>query len=166
MEVTLVPGPGPEDDGEETGDAISREAVTLYLTCGSLAKVARTLDIPIYDIQKLSKTQWWTDELGRLRRIEQAELDSKLSDILGSALTKLVDRMENGEEVIDKDGFKHMKAISAATLCRIAETVFDKRQLIRGLPTAVTNESSKLTELAEKLEKLGQAQAARTIDME
>jgi hypothetical protein len=163
MEVSLGVGEAPED---ESGDELSREAVRLYLTCGSLASVSRKLDTPIYELQKLAKTQWWTDELGRLRRIEQAELDAKLSDILGSALTKLVDRMENGEEVMDKEGFIHRKAISAATLCRIAETVFDKRQLIRGLPTAVTNEGSKLTELAEKLEKLGLAQSARTIEME
>ena len=67
---------------------------------------------------------------------------------------------------MDKDGNIRTKPLNAQTLCRIAETVFDKRQLIRGLPTAVTNEGSKLAELAEKLEQLGRAQAARTIEME
>lgn len=161
METGLVAGAGEWEADEE-----SKRAVVLYLQCGSLAKVALSLGTTVYELQKLAKSQWWTDELGRLRRIEQAELDNRLSAILGKSLDMLVERMEYGEEVYDKEGNMHMRPVPAATLCKIANTVFEKRQLIRGLPTAVTNESSKLAELAEKLEKLGQAHNAKTIEMD
>ncbi len=140
------------------------QAVALYLTNGSLAAVARELGTTVYELQKLAKTQWWTDEIGHLRRVEQATLDTSLSEILGLALTKLVTAMTNGEEAVTSEGVPYMKPVSAAVLCKIADTVFDKRQLIRGLPTSVSNESSKLSELAAKLEELGRSQAARTIE--
>lgn len=146
------------------GEIPGHEAVRLYLKTGSLAAVSRELGVTIYELQKLAKTQWWTDEIGALRRIEQAQLDSSLSEILGLALTKLVKAMTDGEDAVTSEGVPYIKPVSAAVLVRIADTVFDKRQLLRGLPTALSNESSKLTELAAKLEELGRAQASRTIE--
>ena len=139
-------------------------AVSLYIKTGSLAATARQLEVTVYELQKLAKTQRWTDEIGNLRRVEHAALDSALSEILGKALSGLVQRMNDGEECVTAEGIPYLKPVSAATLVRIADVIFDKRQLIRGLPTALTNESSKLGELAAKLEQLGRAQSLRTID--
>lgn len=161
------------EDGEGE-NWLAKEAVRAYLKCGSLAQVARELDTTVYELQKLAKTQWWTEELGSLRRVEQAALDESLSAILGKTLTEMVERLEFGEKMFNKNGVpvldaegKHVrKPVAAAVLVRIAETVFDKRQLLRGLPTALSNESTKLQELAEKLEKLGRAQSMKTLEME
>jgi hypothetical protein len=150
---------------EDNVDPFAREAVTIYLKCGSLARVARELGTTVYELQKLAKSQWWTDEIRLQRSVEQAELDSTLTNVLGSALARVAERLEQGELMIDKLGNEHWIPVSASALTKLIAVVFDKRQLIRGLPTAVTNESSKLSELAEKLEELGRATAARTLEM-
>ena len=165
MSDSPSPPPLPVEDALPDPDLLS-QAVRSYLKTGSLAAVSRNLSVPIYELQKLARTQEWMQELKLLRTIEQAVLDSSLTSILDTTLDALKHRLEFGEDVMDKDGNIRTKPLNAQTLCRIAETVFDKRQLIRGLPTAVTNEGSKLAELAEKLEQLGRAQAARTIEME
>jgi hypothetical protein len=173
---------GFNDESEETGagtesrsedgatanseDTLQTKAIRAYLTTGSLAATSRELGVSLAVVRKMAATQSWAEELGLLRRIEQAVLDTSLTDILGTTLSELKHRLQFGEEVFDKEGGSHMRPLSGATLVRIMEAVFDKRQLIRGLPTAVTNEGSKLSELAAKLEELGRAQAARTIEME
>lgn len=154
----------------ETGcsldQAQSLEAVRLYLQSGSIAEVGRKLGVSAYELSKLTRTNWWMQELKLLRTIEQAQLDTSLTEILNMSLDELKLRLQFGEDYYDKEGNMRNRPLSAATLCRVADVVFDKRQLIRGLPTAVTNEGGKLQELAEKLEELGRAQSARTIEMD
>lgn len=161
-------GDDSQDDGEEDSpmpeESLQSKAIRIYLKTGSLAATARQLETPVYQLQKLAKTQSWQDELGLLRRVEQAVLDTTLTEIMGMALTELKDRLVLGEEIFDSNGGAHMRPVSATTLVRIMDVVFDKRQLIRGLPTALTNEGSKLSELAAKLEELGRQQAAKTIE--
>lgn len=160
----------PLSEGDSPHPALSLEqslaAVRLYLHTGSIAEVGRQLSVTVYELNKLTRTQWWMQELRLLRTIEQAQLDTSLTEILNVTLAELKQRLEFGEDYYDKEGNMRNRPLPAATLCRIADVVFDKRQLIRGLPTAVTNEGGKLQDLADKLEQLGRAQSARTIEMD
>ena len=147
-------------------ESLQTTAIRAYLKTGSLAATSRELGIPLLLVRKMAATQSWAEELGLLRRTEQAVLDTQLTKILNTTLSELEQRLAFGEEVFDKEGGSHMRPLNGATLVRIMEAVFEKRQLIRGLPTALNNESSKLTELAAKLEELGRAQSMRTIEAE
>jgi len=160
MEEELEARPGPEPEEE-----LQVRAIRLYLKLGSMAAVGRELGVPLTELHRLSKTVWWQEEMQLIRRAEAAALDAGLTELLGTTLDELKRVLRDGETVFDKNGVAHSKPVSATSLCRIAELVFDKRQIVRGLPTAIT-EGGKLSELAEKLEALGKAQAAKTIEME
>ena len=145
-------------------DPALEEAMTTFLRTGSMAAAARSVGMSTYELHKVTKTPQWMEEVALRKRMERAALEVSFTRILDTTLIKLMDRVENGETFIDKDGVERHREITASDLCKITQVVFDKRQLLRGLPTAVTNEGNKLTELARKLESLGKAQAARTID--
>jgi hypothetical protein len=145
-------------------NALQLACVQCYYETGSLAEVSRQTMVPIYELQKLEKQLWWQQELHLIRRCEQAALESRFTKILGEALAGIEDRLEVGDTQIDRYGIEHKIPVEAATLVRVAELVFDKRQLLRGLPTNISEDNGKLQDLANKLEKIGRAQAARTID--
>jgi len=131
-------------------------AVQLFSQTGNLAQVARELEMTIYELQKLTRTSWWMEELALLRREEMALTNVTLTRLLDKTLVALEDRLDNGDAVLTLQG-KEMVPLDAKTLIRIADVVFDKRQLVRNLPTVIDGDSSKLASLAEKLARLGQA---------
>ena len=139
------------------------EAVRLYAKHGSLAAVGRILGISTYELSKMSGEAGWKEELGAIKRADQAALDARLTKILGNTLEHLEDRLEHGDKKI-VDGQIQFAPISAIMLAKIVDVIFDKRQIVRELPTNYNGETYKLQELAEKLEKLGEAQKMRTID--
>ena len=76
--------------------------------------------------------------------------------MLDKTLVALEDRLDNGDQVMTAMGLQNVP-LSAKDLIRLADVVFDKRQLVRNLPTQIDGDSSKLASLAEKLSQLGQA---------
>lgn len=144
----------------------SFEAVQLYFVSGSLTKVARELGISSYEMMKLSKTKWWSEELHLIKVANNAALDAQLTSILGSSLDQLQDRVELGNIHISSSGNKMRVKLDAIELSKIASMVFDKRQLVRELPTRINEDAMRLSSLARKLEQLGAAQKALTIDEE
>jgi hypothetical protein len=132
------------------------KAVQLFAQTGNLAQVARELEMTIYELQKLTRTQWWMDECALLRREEMALTNVCLTRLLDKTLEALEDRLDNGDKVMTAFGVQAIP-LDAKTLIRLADVVFDKRQLIRNLPTVIDGDASKLASLAEKLSRLGQA---------
>lgn len=131
-------------------------ALQLFSQTGSLATVSRDLSIPLYELHQLSRTDWWNRELTLLRREEAALENSRLTTIWNRTLEEIEYLLENGEEVY-VDGHKRSKRPNGATLARLADVVFNKRQLLRDAPTVNVGSNKKLDELADKLSQLGSA---------
>lgn len=137
------------------------EAVRLYSLTGSLAKVSRELGVPLYELTKLTRTQWWQDELAALRREEMALTNASLTRVFDQTLAQIEDRLTNGDFTVSQGGALRRVPVSASTLARLADMVFDKRQLVRNEPTIIAGDNDKLARLADKLRRLG---AARTLE--
>lgn len=144
--------PPPGSQGREI-DAL--RAVRIFCETGSLAEVARQLDVPIYALKKLSRTEFWARELAELQRAEAALLNVRLTKMLDTTLEAMEDRLTHGD--FNFSGGKMFRTpITAATLARVADCVFEKQRLIRDLPTAIVDvENRKLATLAQRLRALG-----------
>lgn len=154
-EVVELPGEGTPSAGGEI-DAL--KAVRLFAQTGSLALVARELNVPIYELKKLSRTEFWARELGELQRAEAALLNVKLTKLFDTVLEKIENRLTHGD--IGPMGMR--MPMNGMTLARVADSIFEKRQLIRELPTAIVGEDNKkLSLLAQRLRALG----AKDIDL-
>lgn len=150
-ETNIFPLSAPVE-GEDI--SVEREAVRLFSLYGSLARVSRELNIDLYHLQKMARTQWWAEEYSQLQRLESAQKNAALTRVLDITLDKLEDRVQKGD-LIYKGGKLVRQPLTAAVLAKVADVVFDKRQLIRNQPTVILDGNSKLESLARKLRALG-----------
>lgn len=124
------------------------EAVTLHLSIGSLPEVSRIMGIPFKTLEQWKAKDWWKDLVLKLQQDEDATLDAKTNKIVNKALDALMDRIENGEYIYDqKTGKIKQTPAKLADLTRAFNVVLDKRQLLRGQPTKIIEQSTTATQL-------------------
>lgn len=141
------------------------QAVHMFSQIGSLKEVSRRMGIALYDLQKLSRTQEWMEELSAIQREEAAMMNVKMSRLLDSTFDQIEDRLENGDYQFSA-GKSFRKPCDAGTLAKLVNVIFDKRQLVRNLPTQIEASQTKLAELADKLTKLGLIRTSDIIDVD
>jgi len=124
------------------------EAVTTWLSTGSVAETSRMLEVPLKTLESWKSSEWWKDLVNKIRSEEDQQLDAKTSKIIDKALEQLVDRLENGEHVYDQKTGK-IKRMPAKL--RDVNTTFnslmDKRSLLRNKPTKIVEQQSSALQL-------------------
>lgn len=134
------------------------EVITTYLALGNLSEASRVCNVPIETLRKWKSTDWWKTTLDDIQSGENQRSDNKMSKVIDRALDILVDRMEQGDYQYDQKTGKLVKVpLKARDLERISSGLFDKRQLIRKLPTNIKandlNHADRLLALAEQFAK-------------
>lgn len=124
----------------------------------SREKCAKYAGIPVELFTDWQVQEWWPAAI-QLARYKQGEkLDARLSDVINKATFHLLDRLENGDEQMDRDGEIHRVAVAAKDLMVIAALASDKRQILRGQPTAISRQQSQqLQGIADALKQRGMA---------
>jgi hypothetical protein len=84
----------------------------------------------------------WVDILDQAKRERQAELDAKFTKIIHKATDEIMDRLDNGDEVLTKNGEIRRKRIAGREAAWIVGVITDKRAVIRGLPTNITTKTT------------------------
>lgn len=136
-------------------------AATVYFLTGTAKATAEVLDISTSAIGKWLDHDIWIATITRLRRQHTDTLDVKLSYIINLAYDGVVDRLQNGDEVVTKDGTKVRKKMSGRDAAWIGSVLFDKRQIGRKLPTKIQeagNTDEKLNQIAQRLADMAAAQ--------
>ncbi|VAW77777.1 hypothetical protein MNBD_GAMMA12-3923 [hydrothermal vent metagenome] len=131
-------------------------AVHLFAELGSYREVSEMLEIPNHTIRCWSRTQdWWVSILTSVQKNVNDELDVRFSKIIGKSTQKVLDNLENGEEISFR-GEIHKKQISAKDAAVVTAIMFDKRQLLRAQPTSISKQTSdeRLNALADKMRAL------------
>ena len=143
--------------GSQYTDVDRRNAVTQYVLLGNMERVSENLGIPGETLSHWKcNTEWWVDLVAKIRDEKQDEIDATFSDIIQSAASNIVERINNGDEQVTKDGDIVRKAMSGRDLATVMGITFDKRQVVRMLPTSIRAEStdSRLNALADKVREL------------
>jgi hypothetical protein len=110
-------------------------------------------------------SQWWGTVLAKCKKEKQDELDAQLTDVIHGSVVALKDRLENGDEVVTKDGIVK-KQVGARDLATVLNTLFDKRSMIRGDPTSITRKESSediLKTLRGEFEKIAEDAMGKTV---
>jgi transposase-like protein len=110
-----------------------------------------------------TESTWWDDAMKEARRRYQDALDGKLTKVVHEGADAILERIENGDEVITKDGDIERKRLGARDLAIIVGTMYDKRALLRGDPTSnpggkntsLENLAKQFENFAHKLEQSG-----------
>ena len=172
---------GLEDSLAQLHTTPNMRALHVFTSVGSLTETSRQTGIPIYDLQLMSREPWWQRELQAIQREQTALENMRLSRMWGKALTKIEDALDHGQVVHIKGRQVMIKQenlvtgeieevpmrvpLNADQLARLAQVLFDQRQLVREQPTAIIASNSKLEQLAEKLTAYGKLRLGETIDV-
>ena len=124
------------------------EAVTVYLSTGSLAETGRLLGIPYKTLEGWKSQDWWKELVAKIQSEQDQQLDAKTSKIIDKALEGLLDRIENGEYIYDqKTGKTKQMPAKLRDLNFAFNTLLDKRQLLRNKPTKIVEQHSTAVQL-------------------
>lgn len=146
-------------------DIERRAALSLFVILGNYKQTAKQLNMPRITLMGWTKQNWWIDNIYQVRQEHAAELDVRVSNTMNNALDSLDQRMKAGDPYVNKEGKISFKPVTAKDSSVIYAIMFDKRQIMRVLPTTITHStgSDKLMKLQETFEKIVE-QRTKTID--
>lgn len=107
-------------------------------------------------INSWKRSGWIYEAVELGKQIAQDALDRRFSGVINKALDNLDDSLSNGDSVLGKDGKIKRKPVSAKDNALIAAIAFDKRQLVRGEATTISEDKSsedRLKDLAAQFKK-------------
>lgn len=138
--------------GNAWSDKKRIEVATAHAMGLSAPLIEATTGVPAQTIRHWRMTDWFRDLVEEIRREDDNSVDAKLTNIVSKSMDVITDRLENGDFMFDsKAGEFVRKPLAAKDVNRIADTMFDKRNLLRGKPTSI---SSKQEQVSDRLLKL------------
>ena len=118
-------------------DKEKMNAVCVFAVSGNSRRVAELTKIPEATIRLWKTTEWWNEILTRIHVEEDEELDSSLTKLVTKAVTAVNERLDEGDWVYNPKMDKLIrKPVNARDLAIVTAITIDKRQLLRGQPTA------------------------------
>ena len=120
-------------------DAKKIEVVTSYLALGKAPMVEALTGVPRQTIRQWKCQPWWKDLEHEIRQEDDYELDAKTSKVIDRTLDVVMDRLENGDFILDsRSGSIKRVPVKMKDAHRVTVDMIDKRNLIRGKPTSIT----------------------------
>jgi hypothetical protein len=135
------------------------EVATLYAVTKDFRQVAELSGISVNNLKKLSEESWWDNIVRQVTKEKNEELDVKITSVIDKAIFVLADRLENGNEYVDKKTKeKYRVPANIKDTANALDILFDKRQLIRGEATTTTKTityNDRLKTIRDTFENLG-----------
>ena len=143
------------------------DACTMYCVYGDVDEVSKLTKVPVKYIRQWKEEPWWS-EIQKKVFVEQNEkLGSRISSVLDKSLGEIEERLTNGDYLWDVRKSKLVrKPIDTKVLSNLFNNLVNRRQLIRGEPTSITNKvgvDDRLKFLAEQFEKFASAKEVEQI---
>jgi len=132
----MAHAPEPVTRGEYSADDRDH-AVNLYLQTGSIYQVQKLTGIPKTTLQQWRHSEWWGEVVRQIRDDSNAVQEAQMSKTLDTTLSKLNERLEQGDPVWSKDHGIEYVPLKSRDLAYVAQVLFDRRQLLRGGNVAV-----------------------------
>ena len=129
----------------------------MFIVNGSYTKTAEQTNIARTTIQSWAKTEWWLTNIVSVRHEKAEELDAQVSNSINKAIKSVDDRLDQGDAyIVPKTGEIAYKPVSCRDSATVLGILYDKRQIMRLLPTAITasTDSDKLLKLQQSFEQL------------
>lgn len=143
------------------------EVATAHVMGLTGPQIAVATGVPANTIRQWRMQDWFKDLVEEIQREDDYQADAKLTKIVSKSLDVIVDRLENGDFMYDpKEGDFKRKPLAARDVVKVADIMYDKRNLLRGKPTTISGKDQVSDRLMKLAEQFAQFARARTIDAE
>ena len=134
------------------------QVVTTYLALGNAPMVEAVTKVPASTIRKWRMEDWWKELEAMLREENSLELNAKLAKIVNKSLDIVMDRLDNGELVLDRPTGKIVRRpVYLKDASRVASDTIDRQALIAKVLSPQKAEQvsldSQIKKLAEEFAK-------------
>lgn len=127
-------------------------AIASYLVLGNMAAVSDETGIPLGTLNYWKSQPWWFEQVAKIRQEEDAEIDSTFTKLVKKTQAAMLERLENGDYYVTKDGGIARKPVSFRDVAIVSAIAVDKRKLLRDVPVAEANKVG-MQERLQNLEK-------------
>lgn len=134
-----------------------------------MARVEEQTGIPLGTLNYWKTLPWWFEQMERIRQEQDIEVDNQFSRIVKKTQEVIMDRLENGDIVLDKYGSPVRKPIGARDAAIINAIAIDKRKVLRDTPNANLGKvgmQERLKNLEAQFTKLVKTKQVSVIDLE
>ncbi len=146
----------PKQPGSQYTDEQRRAVIADYCVTGNITKTAEMHNMPKQTVSNWAKSDWGVELLGQIRTEKGEEFDANISKFIDAAFEQAQDRVEKGDFRLTKDGKLVRVPMGGYQLVISGATAYDKRQLHRNQPTAISDNSGDMKALANEFRKLSQ----------
>lgn len=133
------------------------KCITLIAHGTPKAAACRTTGISRHTLNRWAREDWYNECIQLIRDKLDEELDASLTGVVHKAASEVMERLEHGDWVWDKQGNMVRKPIGAREAMLVGGIAFDKRNLQRGKPTSISetvSEDDRLANLAAKFREM------------
>jgi hypothetical protein len=120
-----------------------------YLLDPNLAKVARSHNVPYQTAVTWKSKEWWHSMAEEILQNHKDDVLSRQRRIIEKTYGEIEDRLENGDEMFDKEVGHVRVKVKANHLATIADTTLKANQLLSGKATQISHVT--IEGLADKL---------------
>lgn len=129
-------------------------AAVHYYQYHNYSKLERDLNIPASTVKKWAKQIWWDDLSRQVIKDFDEEVRSRGVEIIRKAQKEIMDRLENGDATVTKNGDVIRKPVALRDALFTFLTSFDKNRIINLQPIS-QNGGVAFQQLQKQLEELG-----------
>jgi transposase-like protein len=130
------------------------DAVLTYLATGSEVKTAAATGIPKATLHIWRYQPWWKELVGQIQDERDDAINADIAKIIEKSMTTVADRLENGDFGFNqKTGEIFRKPVNLKDAHKVAVDMIDKRNVLNGKPTSITEKidtNNQLEFLAKK----------------
>ena len=117
------------------------DAIFAYFVTGRVREAARLCNINENTILTWAQSSWWKSAIQKVKELKQEELDVQYTSIIDQTVGEIVDRIQNGDERLNRDGEAIRVKVGAKDLMLVNAMAFDKRALLRRDPTEISQKT-------------------------
>lgn len=128
------------------------EVVTSWLAVGKMPLVEALTGVPQNTLRAWKQQPWWGDLVREIQTESDQELDTKLAKIVDKSLDVVLDRIENGDFVLNsRTGEVTRIPVKVKDVHRVSVDLIDKRDLIRRRPELLRVDVASVDDYLKKL---------------
>lgn len=150
-------------------DAQKVSAVAVYMQTANAVRTEEITGIPAQTIRAWKAEPWWKEVSDRIIKEQDEEITTNFSKIVKKAQEKVLDRIENGDEMLikSKSGWEKVrKMMSGRDLSTVLQHGVASRNLLLDRPTSRIEKISVEDRLKKLSEEFKRYSKAKTIEHE
>ena len=138
-------------------------AAAAWMSTGSWDQTSLMTGIPEATVRDWARhAKWWPAVIADVSEKITQRLDAKLTAIVDKSTAMLIDRLDNGDYKVTRNGQTIRSPMTAKEITLTFAVTFDKLRILRNQPTKISGSSDqRITNLADKLRELGAQDASK-----